>query len=204
MMSRRGLMAGLSGAASPIVGIGLMLAAAATSREFSWEGNALSDLGVAEPETALIFNSSVIIAGALFLVFLSGVSDWAVGDNRGRAGLACLLAGGISLMLVGVFTEQYGLIHTAVSAGYFILLPAGLILVGLSGSPGLPSRSLRILSLFLGPIAVVALLATLPLLCCLGLEAGFAVPELLESLILSSWVVAVAVRLIKSGRETHS
>jgi len=198
-MSSRRLMAGLSGTASPIIGIGLVLAATATCREFSWERNALSDLGVAEPETALIFNSSVIIAGALFLVFLSGVSDWVVGDNRGRAGLACLLAGGVSLMLVGVFTEHYGPIHTAVSAGYFILLPVGFILVGLSGSPGLPSRSLRILSLFLGPIAIIALLATLPVLGYLGVEAGFAVPELLESLILSSWVVAVAVRLIKSG-----
>jgi len=198
-MSRRRLIAGLSGIASPIMGIGLVLAATTTSNKFSWERNALSDLGVAEPETALIFNSSVIIAGALFLVFLAGVSDWTGNDNRGRAGLACLLSGGVSLMLVGVFTEHYGLIHTVVSAGYFILLPVGFILVGLSESPGLPGRSLRVLSLFLGPLAIIALLATLPLLGYLGVKAGFAVPELLESLILSSWIVIVAVRLIKSG-----
>jgi hypothetical protein len=64
---------GLFGIISPILAFILIsLAISQASSWFSWTGNALSDLGV-HKESAVLFNSGLIIGGILSIVFAFGV-----------------------------------------------------------------------------------------------------------------------------------
>ena len=100
--------------------------------EYRFGRNYLSDLGVGDGAWA--FNSGVIIAGALFLVF-DILSVRSVLGNRplGRAALSLLMVGAVFLMLVGVFTEDAGDLHGLVSYGFFLsmLVALGLVTEGL-------------------------------------------------------------------------
>lgn len=65
---------GVSGVLTPIVAFTLISLAIASYSEFSWTGNALSDLGIQEGATAILLNSGLIIAGILTIVFALGLS----------------------------------------------------------------------------------------------------------------------------------
>ncbi|MEM1517960.1 MAG: DUF998 domain-containing protein [Nitrososphaerota archaeon] len=196
-MNRSELIAGCCGIISPVLGIGLVLIATTLSGRFSWERNALSDLGVAEPAAAMLFNSSLILAGVLFLCFVYGLLKQVSDDKKYRSGLAFLLAGGVSLIFIGIFTEHYGVLHFIFSAGYFILTPIGIILIGASRPSRLVSQRVRIISIIEGSSSLFVITVAYLLLNSVGLRVGFAVPELAASLIISFWVIMIAARLIR-------
>ncbi len=97
---------------------------------FSWYSNALSDLGV-YPASSGIFNSGLIIAGLLYMIFsLSLLVErktylW-------RIGTLLLSFDAVSLMLVGVFPENVKFYHGFFALMYFILFPVSFIFMGLS------------------------------------------------------------------------
>jgi len=64
---------GACGILTPIVAFTCIFLAIASYPEFSWTGNALSDLGVQEGVTAVLFNSGLIFSGILALIFASGL-----------------------------------------------------------------------------------------------------------------------------------
>lgn len=99
--------------------------------------NYLSDLGVGPGAWA--FNSAVIIAGALMVVFAllglgpaleRGLSHWTRPRLRrvyAWSGPALLAVGGAFLVLVGVFTEDAGDLHYVVSVAFFSLVYVALV-----------------------------------------------------------------------------
>ncbi len=82
--------------------------------------------------------------------------------------------------------------HTIVSFGFFLLLPVGLLLIGMGTWGG----RMSLLTIATGIAALFSILA-LPIVLG-GLEVGFAVPEIIEALILSAWIVVMATRLLQS------
>jgi len=62
---------GVSGVLAPLVAFTLISLAITSHPQFSWTGNALSDLGVVEGVTAVLFNSGLIIGGILAIIFAS-------------------------------------------------------------------------------------------------------------------------------------
>ncbi|MFQ5871065.1 MAG: DUF998 domain-containing protein [Candidatus Geothermarchaeales archaeon] len=180
-------LAGVCGIVGPVVALSLVLLAVASSPWFTWEGNALSDLGVRE--AAVLFNSGVIFAGILNFFFAVGVRVSLKKTLLTNVGTIVLIAGGASLALVGIFTESTPAIHSAVSLGYFVIFPVALIIVGAGLARG-EAKAFGPITVLAGIAALVAIFGTAQF------YEGLAIPEILEALILAAWSVSMGARLL--------
>ena len=176
----------------------MILASTVLEESFSWNKNALSDIGVS-PQ-ALLFNSALVVGGLLNLLFIFGLRNYLDKTRCLKIGILILIVGNISLSLVGVFTENYDIVHGLVALSYLLLTPLGLICIGL----GEKGHKLGIASLVLGITALLAILGLPIIVVVANLEIGFAVPEFAESLVLSIWTLWVSLKLIsfQSSNET--
>ena len=111
-----------------------------------------------------------------------------------KIGVSLLIVSSISLALVGVFTEDIKLIHALVALGYLLLAPLGLICIGNAEK----SKQFGKVSLALGITALLVILGIPIISFVANLQIGFAVPEFLEAIVLSSWTFLVSLKLIRS------
>jgi len=162
---------------------------------FSWRSNALSDLGVSR--VADIFNYSLIATGVFNFIFTVGFMKAYSKDRLHRLGSIATVLGGGSLSLVGIITEDQGLVqHAIVSMGYFILFPAAMIILGISFT----RKNRRIegwLSTSAGIAALSVILGSLVLQLHQRVSLGFAVPEMIESIIIASWIIWMGSNLMR-------
>lgn len=171
----------LAGAIQFIFG---MVVTEALYRYYSVADNYISDLGVGP--SAFIFNSSVFVFG-----LLGAVAAYFVWRGIGEKIFVLLLfIAGIGVMGVGVFTENAGTIHSAVSMIAFLF--GGLSAIG---SCKLEESPLNYISVILGLIAFVAMVLFITQnylgLGVGGMERMIAYPEVL-------WAVAFGGYLIDS------
>lgn len=105
----------------------------------------------------------------------------------------------VFLALVGIFTLDYHVLHTAVALGYFILAPTGFLLVGF----GIEKDGIKKLSIVCGVAALLAILVLPIVISTFSFKVGFAVPELTEALIISAWTILISAKLFEkpSARE---
>ncbi|MFQ6052686.1 MAG: DUF998 domain-containing protein [Candidatus Bathyarchaeia archaeon] len=122
-------MAGFFGVAAPLLGFTMIFLAIRASPWFSWTGNALSDLGV-EGFGAVIFNSGLLMTGALMMMFSLGLYELTRSSRVGRLGFGLFLAGSFLLCGIGSFPETAGRIHRYVSVAFFVSLPLALFALG--------------------------------------------------------------------------
>jgi len=78
--------AGVCGILGSILPLALVLSATFLSTWFSWNLNALSELGVGEQST--LFNSAMLIGGALNFLFAFGLYKYLGREKLIRAGVA--------------------------------------------------------------------------------------------------------------------
>ena len=187
------LVAGIFGILGSILPLALTLSATFLSSWFRWDTNALSELGVGDQ--AVLFNSAVILGGLLNLPFAAGLYRYLGGERISRAGVLAILAGSVALLLVGVFTVDYLVLHAIVALGYFFLVPIGFLLIGFGSKDSL----LRIVSLACGTVALVAILVLPIVVVALQLKVGFAVPELAEALAVLVWTMLLSAVLVKKS-----
>ena len=124
----------IAGIASPIIGIITVLLSVYFSPWFIWQENALSDLGVEQAGGTQIaiylFNIGLIIAGSLIAVFAVLTRSSLPSNRRSKIAYAILFIGGINLALVGIFTENFPVIHRIVALLYFVTTPISLMIIG--------------------------------------------------------------------------
>jgi hypothetical membrane protein len=108
-----------------------------------------------------------------------------------------LIVSSISLALVGVFTENYSIIHALVALGYLLLAPVAIICIGQE----VKSKKFGKASLTLGIIALLAIFGLPVITFVVNLQIGFAVPEFAESLLLSIWTFWVSINLLQRNRK---
>ena len=183
-------LAGISGIIGSTLPLIMILASTVLEKSFSWNKNALSDIGVSQ--TAWLFNSALIVGGLLNLLFAIGLRNYLGKTKWLKIGVSLLIVSSISLSLVGVFTENYNIIHGLVALGYLLLAPCGLICIG---------REEETASLSLGITALLAILGIPIITFIANLQIGFAVPEFAESLVLSIWTFWVSLKLIRPPTE---
>lgn len=182
---------GVSGIIGSILPLAMILASTVLEKSFSWNRNALSDIGVSQ--TAWLFNTALIVGGLLNLLFAIGLRNY-LGKSRWlKIGVSLLILSSISLSLVGVFTENYNIIHVLAALGYLLLTPLGLICIGI----GEKSKKLGKVSLASGVIALLAIFGLSVITFPVNLQIGFAVPEFAESLVLSIWTFWVSLKLLQ-------
>ena len=85
---------------------------------FSWETNALSDLGHAvNSDVAAIFNLGLLLAGFLLMLYASTVFK-----KHAKYSSYCLLVSMFLVQLLAVFNEAYGTLHYVVAVPHFVML----------------------------------------------------------------------------------
>jgi hypothetical membrane protein len=139
----------------------------------------------------------VLLGGALNLLFAVGLRQYFNSERRILAGVGLIMASSVSLALVGVFTIDSMVLHGIAAFGYFMLTPAGFLLIGL----GTEEQGIRRLSFACGILALFAILVFPVLILALPFEVGFAVPELFESLAISCWTLPMSVKLLKAAKK---
>ena len=184
-------LAGLSGVLGSVLPLVMVLSATFFSTWFSWNENALSELGVGEQAT--LFNSAMLIGGALNLLFGLGLYKYFSGEKLIKSGVTLIILSSISLALVGVFTVDYHIPHGLAAFGYFMLSPTGFLLIAFGTKEGI----IRKLGFICGVAALFAILVLPVVFLALSLNVGFAVPELIEGLIISVWTIYISTRILK-------
>jgi hypothetical membrane protein len=103
----------------------LYLVAVAMDPDYVFFENYLSDLGVGPGAWA--FNAGLMLAGASMTLFAYlGLRKAIPKDPFALAGVVLLVLSGILLFNIGVFTEDYGDLHTAISYSFFLVLLAAI------------------------------------------------------------------------------
>lgn len=83
---------------------------------FSWQRNALSDLGHSiKSEVAPIFNLGLLLTGFLIIMYTVTVFK-----KQAKYTSICLITSAIILQLVATFDEVYGSLHDVVSVLFFV------------------------------------------------------------------------------------
>ncbi len=182
--------AGACGILGSILPLTLVLSATFLSTWFSWNANALSELGVGEQAT--LFNGAMLIGGALNFLFALGLYKYLGREKLIRAGVVSIMLSSISLAIVGVFSIDYHVPHVIAALGYFVLAPVGFLLIG----SGMKEDAIRKFSFACGVAALLAILVLPVFVLALSLNVGFAVPELAEGLIISAWTIYMSARLL--------
>ena len=197
---------GIAGIASPVIGILMVFLSIYFSPWFVWESNALSDLGVEQAGGTQIaiylFNIGMIIAGSLIALFVVLTRSILPSNRRNKIAYAILFIGGINLALIGIFTENFPMIHRTVAMMYFVTTPISLMIIG-SGKIA-SDRAFGIFSIGAGAVALVVILGLI--LSMVGISVGeiypegAAIPEIVEAIILGLWVGIAGIRVLKTGK----
>lgn len=170
----------------------MVLAATVLSSWFSWNVNALSELGVGEQST--LFNSAVLLGGVLNFLFAIGLHQYFNTEKQAKIGVASIMLSSVFLALSGVFTVDNHLMHGVAALGYFLLAPIGFVII----SHSTKDNTIKKLSIACGVAALVAILILPIIFLIMPFKVGFAVPELIEALIILVWVVFMSTKLLWS------
>ncbi len=148
------------------------------SPSFSWESNALSDLGHAvTSDAASIFNLGLLLAGFLMMVYALTVFQ-----KHAKYSSFCLLISTFLVQLLAVFNEVYGSLHYVVAVPHFVMLSLTSIVYTVE------KRSAAALTTFI--IVIFSWLVY-------GLNIlniGIAVPETVSKLVLA-WIMYSAIKI---------
>ena len=120
----------LIGFLSPLIALSTIMIAIFLSPYFTWEDNALSDLGhytrtdlgPNQLIVAIIYNAGLILTSLLMLYFVFSFFK-ELNDIPTKVGILILGIACGFLFLIGIFTENAGPIHFWVSVGFFFTFP---------------------------------------------------------------------------------
>lgn len=185
-MSRNYLLIGaICGVLAPILFIITYAIAWSLSPWYVFGGNYLSDLGVGEG--ALAFNAGAIIAGILAIPFALSLWKTLEPGRLTTIGSFALVVSGVALVSVGVFTEDYGTLHTAVSGLFFLLV---LITAPLLAEPLI--RSLRFRRV--GIVATALALGTVCIVAFVGINP---LGETIAIIVILVWILILATQTLR-------
>jgi len=181
---------GISGIASQVVGFAFLTLSIYNSPWFIWTEHDLSFFG-AEGSATRLFNSGVVIAGILSLIFATGLW-WSPLSNRwlGRIAIACLILGSAALSATGTFPRNIVIPHNIASLAFFTCIAIAIFLFGLDAITGG--------SVIWGWLSIIAAVLMVAFQQFPWPWTGGAIPQLLSCLPWSLWTVALAVRLLAS------
>jgi hypothetical membrane protein len=153
---------------------------------FSWETNALSDIGHSGTSSAAsILNLGLLLTGFFLMIYAATVFK-----KHAKYSSYCLVVSAFLVQLLAAFNEAYGGFHYAVAVPHFVMLSITSIVYTLE------KRSTLAISTFL-IVMFSWLLYTLNIF-----NIGIALPETVSKLVLL-WIMYSAIR-IYFGKESVS
>ncbi len=174
----------IAGVLSPITAFMSIGLAILTHPWFSFQNNAISDLGRVGLEGNYILNCGFIVSGLLGLLFAYGLVK-SQKRRLGKIGGVVFGLGIFSLFLIGTFPEGTAP-HFYVSLGFFLLSSFGMLLKGID-----ELRENRIFGIF-----TIALFSLGWLLAIIAIRSfrGVAIAELIGAIAVSIWVYGVLLK----------
>jgi hypothetical membrane protein len=185
--------AGFCGVLSPILTLTLIAIAISYYPPFNWTVNALSDLGIQE-NSAIIFNSSLIIGGIIALFFAYGLKELLWKQTIGKLGVLVFISATISMIAIGVFPENVKPWHFYASVAFFLLLPISQFLVAAALLRNTSEKLSGFISLFIG---IVSLFNWAFLIFQVFPWQGIAIPELIASVAAATWSIVFGIKILK-------
>lgn len=129
----------LLGFIGPLIGLIGIALSILISPGFTWQDNALSDLGSYfetdlgdyQLVSAISFNSGLIISGIFQLYFAThffkNLDDWLT-----KLAMIGFMVTCVALSLVGVFSKNFGYLHQISAIAYFLAIPITLTIAGIA------------------------------------------------------------------------
>ncbi len=185
------------GILTPIIAFTFIFLAIASFPEFSWTNNALSDLGVQEGITAVLFNSGLIISGILAFVFAVGLVKFLSEQLLGRIGALVFAIDTLMLVAIGVFSENFGRIHYYVSVMFFALFPISILIIFAT----LLHRGKVKTGLFTLLIAAIAAVAWI-IQFTIKFGSNVAIPETISALSASAWSIVFGFQMFQKASQS--
>ena len=180
----------------PIYALGSIAVSILLSPWFHWRTNAISDLGV--HPVAPIFNISLIVCGILCAIFSLGVilrlKSWVGKLGMGTMFLAC-----ISLVGIGVFTEDYSPTHFQFSVAFFVLLLLAALILS-------PYFLLKRKTCFLGLCGLGVVLVGIfgwAYFFAVGWGPGIAIPEALTFVPAGLWIILLGLWALRKDKTVN-
>jgi hypothetical membrane protein len=182
----------LVGFLAPLIALVAIFIAIMMSPLFTWENNALSDLGHYTRTdlgpnqfiVAIIFNAGLILTALLMLYFVLTFYK-PLQDLPTKIGILILGISCFFLVLIGIFSENAGQIHFWVSVGFFFTFPFAMWAIALSWLRfpelrwfSILSFIVPFLSLYIWPAHFAEILPW----------TGEALPELITALSAIGWI----------------
>ena len=164
---------------APLIAFASISIAITYSPWFSWSRSALSDLGHSlESPVAPVFNLGLAFSGTLIVIY-SVTSLY----RKTKSSWFVLAMTGFFLILIAVFDEAYGKIHSLVSLLFF--------LTGTFGCLVFYTEKKNPLALigFLISTGVWTTYFYLPRIIEAKISVGMAVPEFISSIAISAWIM---------------
>lgn len=182
---------GISGIIAPFIAFTLILLAIAYSPDFNWTENALSDLGVQEGVTAILFNAGLIISGILTIIFATGLFTLFQGNLLGRIGAFIVVLDAFALTAIGVFPENVKPMHLYASVTFFTLFPISMFFLG--------AAFLRMPKIKLGFLAFIAAIVA-AIVWTIPFGKGVAIPETLSALSVCVWSIVLGFKMLQRAQ----
>jgi len=169
----------LFGVVGPLVACVSIGVSIAFSSWFSWERNALSDLGHAvKSGVAPIYNFGLLLTGFLLTIYaVKALKKYASWTSYS------MVISAFMLQLVAAFDETYGLLHFVVSVLFFVSLGFASIVYVMERK-----SSLAAIAFIIGLFSWVLYWAGI-------YSVGVAVPETISSVAVLPWVISSALKL---------
>jgi len=184
--------AAVSGILTPIVAFSCIALAIAYYPPFSWSDNALSDLGIVEGVTSLLFNGGLIVGGILALIFSTGVYIYMGENTLGKVGALLFALDTVALTLIGIFPENIAPTHYYVSVMFFMLFPISMLILT---AAFLMKAKVKI-GLFTFLVAAFAAVVWV-IHWTVGFGSNVAIPEALSALAASAWAIVLSTKMLK-------
>lgn len=189
---------GVCGILTPIIAFTCIFLAIASWPAFSWTENALSDLGVQEGLTPILFNNGLIVSGILALVFSSGLIVLMNGKTLARIGAFVLVLADLALVAIGIFTENARPMHLYASVSFFVLYPISMFF-HVAAFVRMNKVKTAVFTFLVGIAASVAWIMQ----WVIGFGSGVAIPETVAALSASAWSMIMGLKMTAKSSIFH-
>ncbi len=125
VMARFGTFSSILGAF--MIGVTIIM-----TENWSFSQNTFSELGVMGAGAAVLYNSGLLMAGALAMILAAAFFEFTKGDIIGQAGSAVFLVFSLSVCLLGVSILDLGDWVKNVSPAIYVMIPLSAALLGYS------------------------------------------------------------------------
>jgi hypothetical membrane protein len=194
-MNKQLRIAGIIGLVTPFFIFSCILSAVASWSQFNWITNALSDLGVQNGVTSILFNLGLIIGGLLYVGFATGLFALVGKRLIGKIGASLFLVACSALVAIGIFNEGFSPTHYVVSVVFFVFLPISMLV--LFGAFWITNKNkVGVFTLVSG----LAAAAPWVLQFTIGYVENVAIPEFVSGLVGAFWSIVLSYVMLKESQ----